>query len=159
MGTTFQQKGSYLFHNKEDIGFDSLPYTLECTKAGLGTKLFWVLAAEGEHGLSQYIEDTYHNTRFFYDIINSHAYFSCPYFPESNILCFEFTRFERDNDFQLAIRNELIKQGHFYITSTEINDIRYLRITVMNALTKPSHIKALLEEIIRVADELKATRI
>ena len=155
LGTTFQQKGSYLFHNKEDIGFDSLPYTLECTKAGLGTKLFWVLAAEGEKGLTKYVEDTYQITREFHDIINQHIDFSCPYFPESNILCFEYTKFGRDNEFQLAIRNELTKQGKFYITSTEMNDIRYLRLTVMNTLTKSNHIEALLDEIIKVAHTLK----
>ncbi len=159
LGTTFQQKGSYLFHNKEDIGFDSLPYTLECTKAGLGTKLFWVLAAEGEKGLAQYIDDTYLNTRQFHDVINAHPDFSCPYFPESNILCFEYTKFGQNNEFQLAIRNELTKQGEFYITSTEMNGIRYLRLTVMNTLTKSNHIEALMNEIIKIAQLLKTTGI
>ena len=56
LGTTFQQKGSYLFYEKEAIGFDGLAYTVECTKAGIGTKLFWVLAAEGEKGMVQFIE-------------------------------------------------------------------------------------------------------
>ena len=55
LGTTFQQKGSYLFYEKEAVGYDIISYALECTKAGIGTKLFWVLAAEGEQGLSQYI--------------------------------------------------------------------------------------------------------
>ena len=53
---TFQQKGSYLFHDKEKPGFDLMPYTIECTKSSIGTKLFWVLAAEGEKGLSDYMD-------------------------------------------------------------------------------------------------------
>jgi len=154
MERTFQQKGSYIFHDKEEMGYDTLPYTVECTKAAIGTKLFWVLASEGEKGIATYIDDTYNNTRLFYQIINKHSDFSCPYFPEANILCFQYTKFGTENDFQLAIRNELIQSGNFYITSTELNNIRYLRLTVMNDLTKESHIESLMEEIIEIAANL-----
>lgn len=155
MENAFKQKGSYLFHDKEEVGFDMMPYTVECTKSAIGTKLFWVLASEGETGIATYIEDTYQNTRLFYKIINDHPDFNCPYFPESNILCFQYTKFGVDNSFQLALRNEIVLRGNFYITSTELNESRYLRITVMNNLTKESHIKALLDEIIAVAGSLK----
>lgn len=154
MESAFQQKGSYIFHEKETVGFDTLPYTIECTKAAIGTKLFWVLAAEGEKGMAAYVEETYNNTHHFYNIISQYPDFYCPYFPEANILCFQYTKYGTDNDFQLQIRNEIISRGNFYITSTELNKVRYLRLTVMNNLTKESHIKALLKEIIEVANLL-----
>jgi L-2,4-diaminobutyrate decarboxylase len=154
MERAFQQKGSYIFHEKEEIGFDTLPYTVECTKAALGTKLFWVLAAEGEKGIANYIDNTYNHTHKFYQLIQQHPDFTCLCEPETNILCFQHTKFRTDNDFQLAIRNELIHRGNFYITSTELNGVRYLRLTIMNNLTKESHIKALLDEIIEVAKSL-----
>ncbi len=156
MERTFQQKGSYIFHDKAALGFDTLPYTVECTKAAIGTKLFWVLAAEGEKGIANYIEDTYNNTRQFYQLIDQHLDFNCPYVPEANILCFQYTKFGTDNNFQLQIRNEMVQRGNFYITSTELNNIRYLRLTVMNNLTKEKHIKALIKEIIEVADGIKS---
>jgi L-2,4-diaminobutyrate decarboxylase len=156
MERAFQQKGSYIFHDKEEMGFDTLPYTIECTKAAIGTKLFWVLAAEGEKGMATYIEDTYNNTRQFYQIINQHPDFYCPYVPEANILCFQFTKFGTDNNFQLQIRNEIVNRGSFYITSTELNNVRYLRLTIMNDLTRESHIKSLIEEIINVASDIKS---
>lgn len=156
MERTFQQKGSYIFHDKAALGFDTLPYTVECTKAAIGTKLFWVLAAEGEKGMATYIEDTYSNTRQFYQLINQHPDFYCPYVPEANILCFQYTKFGTDNDFQLQIRNEIVRRGNFYITSTELNNVRYLRLTIMNDLTRESHIKALIEEIIKVAYGIKS---
>ncbi len=151
MEAAFQQKGSYLFHEKEEVGFDLLPYAVECTKAALGTKLFWVLAAEGEKGLENYIDHTYNNTRSFYDLINGHPDFECPYFPESNILCFRYTKYGLNNDFQLALRNQIVDRGNFYITSTAFNNVRYLRITVMNELTQKEHIEALIDEITQVA--------
>lgn len=159
MENAFQQKGSYLFHDKEEVGFDLMPYTVECTKSALGTKLFWVLAAEGEKGIANYIDETYQNTRSFYEIINEHPDFECPYFPESNILCFRYTKFGTDNAFQLMLRNRLVERGDYYITSTEFNAIRYLRITVMNNLTEKKHIQGLMDEIVAVAaDIIKDTK-
>lgn len=144
---TFQQKGSYLFHDKEKPGFDLMPYTVECTKSGMGTKLFWVLAAEGEKGVADYIDRQFSITKEFHQIISAEPDFECPYFPESNILCFRYNAGPDSNEFQLSIRNELVKSGEFYITSTEIGGIRYLRLTVINALTDIVHIKKLIETI------------
>ncbi len=148
---TFQQKGSYLFHDKEKPGFDLMPYTVECTKSGIGTKLFWVLAADGEKGISDYIDRQFSITKEFYKIITSDPDFECPYFPESNILCFRYKSGLDTNEFQLNIRNELVKSGEFYITSTEIGERRYLRLTVINALTDTSHILNLLDTIRGIA--------
>lgn len=151
LAMTFQQKGSYLFHDKEKPGFDLMPYTVECTKAGIGTKLFWVLAAEGESGLEEYIDNQYSVTRKFYDLISMQPDFECPYYPEANIICFRYKNGESGNDYQLGLRNELVKRGNFYITSTEMNGVRYLRMTVINALTKVDHIRDLLHEIREIA--------
>ncbi len=155
LNTTFQQKGSYLFHDKEAIGRDTITHSLECTKAGIGTKLFWVLAAEGEQGMANFIDNQYQNTRQFRQIINEHADFNCPYVPESNILCFQYIKFGTGNEFQLTLRNEIVQRGNFYITSSEVKGVRYLRLTVINPLTAASHIRDLMEEIIEVAVDLQ----
>lgn len=150
MGAAFQQKGAYLFHEKEQPGFDLMPYTVECTKSGLGAKLFWTLAAEGEKGMGEFVHLQYQKTKEFHQVFSTHPDFYCPYFPESNILCFAYTKYGEDNDLQLAIRNEVTKRGHFYISSTEVHGRRYLRLTVMNKLTTNAHIEALIQEIILV---------
>jgi len=151
---TFQQKGSYLFHDKEKPGFDSMPYTIECTKSAIGTKLFWVLAAEGEKGIENYIDRQFSITKEFHKMISEDPDFECPYFPESNILCFRYKAGPDTNEFQLNLRNELVKSGEFYITSTEIKGIRYLRLTVINALTDVPHIEQLLNTLRRLGQSL-----
>lgn len=156
LGTTFQQKGSYLFYDKEEVGRDTISYSLECTKAAIGTKLFWVLAAMGEQNMAQFIDNQYQITRTFKQIIEQHPDFNCPYVPESNILCFQYTKFGTANDFQLAIQNEIVKRGNFYITSSEVRGTRYLRLTVINPLTKNQHIHSLMDEIIKVAADLQS---
>ena len=105
-----------------------------------------MLAAEGEKGLSDFVESRYEITRQMHDLINEHPDFECPYFPESNILCFRYIHFNDEK--QLALRNELTKKGDFYISSAEVNGVWYLRLTVINPLTNLGHIEKLLEEII-----------
>ena len=68
----FDRLRSYLFHDKEKPGFELMPYTIECTKSGIGTKLFWVLAAEGEQGIANYIDRQFNVTKEFYKLISEH---------------------------------------------------------------------------------------
>jgi L-2,4-diaminobutyrate decarboxylase len=154
LANTFRQKGSYIFFEKEQIGYDFMHNTVECTKAPLGTKIFFALAAEGEQGIGDYIEDRYRKTHDFYSLIHSQEDFECPCEPQANILCFRYTGGDSSDAFQLALRNALINRGNFYITSTTIQGTRYLRLTVMNHLTDVLHIEALLDEIRLVAGGL-----
>lgn len=149
----FKQKGSYIFFDQEQIGFDLISNAIECTKSGLGTKLFWSIVIEGEKGMSDFVEKQYAKGKEFYEIIQAHPDFECPYFPESNVLCFRYTKGKADNAYQLAIRNEIVKQGNFYITSAVVNDVRYLRLSIMNPLTNKEHIEELLEAIVDLASE------
>ncbi len=146
MAGTFAQKASYIFHDGEQIGFDVGPYALECTKSALGTKLFLVLAMEGEQALAKFVEKQYTDTYTFYQLINAQDDFECPCPPQSNILCFRY-KAARDNAAQLALREAVIARGKFYITSAEVDGVRYLRLAVMNPLTDERTIHSLLEEI------------
>ena len=147
MASTFQQKGSYIFHDKEKLGFDVISYALECTKSELATKLFWVLAAEGEEGLSNYVTHLYNITKEFYKLINEMDDFECPYYPESNILCFRYIGTGQSDDLQLKIRNKIVLDGYSYITSCDLNNEKYLRFTIMNELTTKDHILKIIKDI------------
>jgi len=154
---TFHQDASYIFcdsdGDKEQIGFDIGPYTIECTKAALGAKLFWVLAIEGEKGMGDFIDKQYSDTRKFYDLINAQDDFTCPYKPEANILCFKYDGVD-GNAAQLALREKLLASGNFYITTAVIGGTRYLRLSVMNPLTTVDTIEKLLSEIRLCAGDL-----
>jgi len=154
MAGTFHQDASYIFYdNDAQIGFDVGPYAVECTKSALGAKLFWVLAMEGEKGMGDFVDKQYADTRAFYALINAQDDFTCPYKPQANILCFKYEGVE-GNAAQLALREQLLARGNFYITTVDINGTRYLRLSVMNPLTSVETIEALLAEIRLCADEL-----
>jgi L-2,4-diaminobutyrate decarboxylase len=147
----FQQEASYLFHEKEQPGFDFMHRTVECTKAGLGLKLYMVLASLGEEGLTEHIERQMELAVEAFEYIHSLPEFECPVMPQSNILCF---RIEGSDHLQLLIRNRLIADGEFYISSTSFNGIRFLRIVLMNPHTNLDHIKKLIQRVREIRDSI-----
>lgn len=140
LDAAFQQDASYLFYG--DQGFDLIGRTVECTKAELGLKIFMNLAWRGERGLGDYVAARYRTAHRFWQLGKDRAGFSFPYEPQSNIVCFTYG----DAD-QAAVREELMRDGAFHLTSTELDGVRHLRVTVMAPATTDAHLEALLDTI------------
>jgi L-2,4-diaminobutyrate decarboxylase len=140
----FHQDASYLFHDKEQPGIDLVHRTIECTKTALGLKLFAVLAALGEQGLAGYIERQFAITRSAYDLLAGLPDFECAVPPQSNILCF---RVHGSDELQLAIRDRLIAQGSFHLSTANFGGKRFLRMVVSNPQTSLVHIDQLVMQI------------
>ncbi|MCK5162681.1 MAG: aminotransferase class V-fold PLP-dependent enzyme [Desulfobacula sp.] len=141
---TFEHKASYLFHEKKQPGFDFIGQVIECTKAGLGLRFYMTLAAIGEKKIERYIDNAYALTQQAFEHINAQPDFEVPCKPESNILCF---RFDAGDDVQIMLRDHLIEEGSFYISCTELNARRYLRIVIINPESKLNDIKNLVTSI------------
>ncbi len=140
----FQQEASYIFHDKEQPGFDFIHRTVECTKAGLGLKWFFVLAALGEQGLEKHVDDQYELAQQAFDYIESLPEFGCAAAPQSNILCF---RVDGSDELQLEVRNKLTAQGDFYLSTTAFGGRRYLRMVFNHPDTRLDDIKQLIQHI------------
>ncbi|MBV8999698.1 MAG: hypothetical protein JO304_11595 [Solirubrobacterales bacterium] len=121
----FQQHGDYIFDGHDSVGFDLVDRALETTKATLGLKLFLSLAWAGERGLGEYVTSRYDLTRRFHDALSEEPGITCPYVPESNILCFRV-----DGRDQLELRDQILAGGRLHISSTAIAGERYLRLVV-----------------------------
>lgn len=153
LDNAFQQDASYLFHDKLQPGFDFIHRTVECTKAGLGLRLFMVLGALGEKGMADYIDRQYDLGREAYLFIQRQADFHSPAAPQANIICF---RIEGDDAMQLEIRNRLMAQGSFYLSTASVEGRRYLRIALMSPETDMQVIKALIKAVRLTRDEIEA---
>ena len=140
----FQQEASYLFHEKEQPGFDFIHRTVECTKAGLGLKWFFVLASLGEQGLEKHVDNQFELAKQAYDYIESQPEFECAVAPQSNILCFRLTG---SDQLQLDIRDRLIAQGEFYMSTAAFGGQRYLRMVFNHPHTCLDDIKKLIQKI------------
>ena len=152
---TYSQHAPYLFSDVEKPGEDLSKNTFECTKAGLGLKLFFNLAAIGEKGLAAHVESLTMKTLAFYTAINARKGFACRCEPQSNILCF---RYGTDSALQDLIRHRVVRDGNFYITRTTLDGAAWLRLVIMNPATQIADIGALCDEIERVAAELTSSQ-
>lgn len=144
----FHEDASYLFHDKEQLGFDFVHRTIECTKAALGLKVFMALAAEGEAALADYWDRQAELAREAARWIRSETGFELAAEPQANIVCF---RVEGDDGRQLAIRKRLVEDGRYYISTTEHAGRRWLRLALMNPETSLGDVQALAAEIRRLA--------
>jgi len=140
----FHQEASYLFFEGEKPGFDLIERTVECTKAALGLKLFFAVAAEGTCALAAYLESRVDLAQRVARMIHARPGFECPFTPQSNVVCF---RWGTDAKQQLAIRDVLLREGNFHISSTEVYGQRYLRLSLMNPSTDEAVVGALLDRI------------
>lgn len=141
---TFRQEASYLFHDKDQPGFDFIAHTVECTKAGLGLRLFTTLASLGPAGLIAHVERLFELGQLAARLISSRSGFSLPVAPQTNIVCF---RYGEDDDQQLALRKAILRQGNHYLSTTTYRGRRYLRLALMNPATDEHTLTRLLDEI------------
>jgi L-2,4-diaminobutyrate decarboxylase len=145
LDAAFRQSASYLFYEDADSGGpDLLGRQVECTKAPLGLKVFMNLAWRGERGLGEYVAAQYDKTLRFWELISAREGFECLCRPESNILCF---RYGRDAALQVDLRERLLAEGRFHLSSTEVSGERWLRMSVMAPATGEETIAELLDSI------------
>tara|TARA_B100000073_G_scaffold182601_1_gene150977 strand:- start:826 stop:2274 length:1449 start_codon:yes stop_codon:yes gene_type:complete len=150
----FIQEGSYVFHKEDVIGMDTMPYTVECTKSPLGPKLFWTFALKGEKNITNYIENSFEKSKELYKLLNEREDFYCPYYPESNILCFKYLPSKLDCEKQLKLRYKIIEEGSIYLTSCLFKNERFLRVVIINPDTSTKDFKKLIEVITKIGSKL-----
>jgi L-2,4-diaminobutyrate decarboxylase len=138
----FEQQADYIFDGHESIGFDLVDRALETTKATLGLKLFLSLAWLGEHGLGEYVASRYDLTRRFHTALSQTPGITCPYVPESNILCFRV-----DGIDQLELRDQILAEGRLHLSSTTLAGERHLRLVVTAPATDEHTIDELLDVV------------
>jgi L-2,4-diaminobutyrate decarboxylase len=126
----------------DSVGFDLVDRAVESTKTTLGLKLLLSLAWHGERGLGDYVASLYDLTRRFYERLSNQPGISCPYEPESNILCFRVE--EAD---QLSIRDRLLAEERLHIGTTTLNGKRHLRLVLMSSHTDAATLDDLLRAI------------
>lgn len=141
----FKQKAAYLIYEEPgETASSLLERQVECTKAALGARIFMNLAFRGPDGLGRYVADQYEKTLRFWELIEAREGFECLSRPESNILCF---RYGRDGQLQVRLREHLLRERRFHLSSTEVNGERWLRMSVMAPATTDETVEELLDAI------------
>jgi L-2,4-diaminobutyrate decarboxylase len=84
-----------------------------------------------------------------YDYIKQQPDFECAVRPQSNIVCFRIIGSDQK---QLQIRDVILAQGHFHLSSTAFRGKRYLRLALMNPNTTLEDMQRLINMIRKVAE-------
>lgn len=144
LDNAFRQDASYLFHDKEEPGFDFIGRSVECTKAGLGLRLFLALASEGEGAMTRYVERQVALAQQVAERLSREPGFEVAVRPESNIVCF---RVAGDDALQLELRRRLTEAERHYLSSAEVRGRRWLRLALMSPATDMAEIERLISAV------------
>lgn len=152
---SFKQKADYLFDQISQDPNNLAKRTYETTKYMMGIKVYYLFKKLGVKYIGDYIERQTDLTLQLFDLINDSPNFEVAHRPMSNILCFRYwikdATDEKLNRINQTIRNTIIDSGKFYIVNTWLNDIYYLRVTIMNVLTTIKDVKSMIHEIEEIA--------
>jgi len=121
-----------------------MPRTVECTKAGLGLKLFMVLAAAGEGALAAYVEAQTALAEAAAARLAREPGFEVACAPESNIVCF---RLGGGDARLLELRRRLLAGGRHFVSSTGHAGRRWLRLALMSPATGMDEVERLVEAL------------
>ena len=75
--------------------------------------------------------------------------------PDANIVCFRFDdkKSRNLNEVNGKIRSSLLESGEYYIVQTELGKELFLRVSVMNPLTKYENLEKLLDRVTELGEK------
>ncbi len=146
---TFNQKAQYLWKEAaEEEWYNLAKRTFECTKEMMSIKFFCLMQLYGKQGFADFVERLYDLGKTFARLIKKRPQLELATEPECNIVCFRLYNPELDvvenNRINSNIRQKIIESGEFYIVQTTLNNIVYLRTTLMNPFTTETDLENLL---------------
>ena len=154
---TFNQKAQYLLaKTKDEEWYNMARRTMECTKLMMSIKFYSILQCYGEEVFAQSVDCLFDLGKELAVKIKQRQNFELALEPQSNIVCFRYIKPAVSaaglNRLNSEIRNEILEKGEFYIVQTALNDLVYLRTTLMNPQTDGGDLEELLDEIERIGN-------
>jgi L-2,4-diaminobutyrate decarboxylase len=151
---TFHQKAQYLWANEEEEWQNSGKRTFECTKLGMSMKVYALLKTYGETLFEQNVDVLYDLAKDFAKIIHANPKFELAVEPACNIVNFRYSdsSIEDLNAFNSTLRQKLTESGEFYIVQTVLRGKLFLRVSLMNPLTKLTDLEDLLLKLEGIAE-------
>lgn len=160
---TFRQDAPYLFDPSAPgmAEYDSGMLTVECTKRAAAFGLWGIWSLFGPQLFGDLVESTFDLAQQFHAMLKAAPDFEPLHEPQCNIVTFRYRPVRlKDADVQTIgalnqrIRRQIIESGTFYLVQTNLNGGAALRVTLINPLTTPDDLSALLDEIRRVGRSL-----
>ncbi len=156
----FSQRAPYLFHGQhEERRWDQGVRSFQCSRRADVLKLWVALQRYGADGIGALFDHLCDVAHAMYEDVQQLAGLEAMHEPECNILCFRWVgdgsmRGEPLNALNRELRERYNASGHGWITATELDGVRVLRVTIMNPRTTRAHGRAVVEELLRMGNAL-----
>jgi L-2,4-diaminobutyrate decarboxylase len=160
LDAAFSQRAPYLFQGGEgERVWDQGTRNFMCSRRSDVFKLWVALQRYGVNALAGMYDYFCDLTRGFCDEIAGRAEFEAMHEPECNILCFRWIGDGHRTDAELDQLNRELRErynlsGEGWITATNLEGRRVLRVTIMNPRTTASDLRDVLDGLAAVARSL-----
>ena len=154
----FQQDAPYLFDPSAPgiAEYDSGLKTVECTKRAAAMGLWGTWSLFGPGLFEDLVDITFDLGQSFYEKLVAAPDFEPLHEPQCNIVAFRHlpdalrhAAPKQIGEFQLELRRTVIESGEFYLVPTQADGVGALRVTLINPLTTPDHLDALMDALRR----------
>jgi L-2,4-diaminobutyrate decarboxylase len=160
LDAAFAQRAPYLFHG--DGGervWDQGTRNFMCTRRADALKLWVAIQRHGRDGFAQLYDYFCALARLMYEEIQERGDFEALHEPESNILCFRWVGDRSMDDEALdqlnrELRERYNRSGEGWITATNLDGRRVLRVTMMNPRTTAADVTEILDGLARTAERI-----
>jgi L-2,4-diaminobutyrate decarboxylase len=120
-----------------------------CSRRVDAFKVWVALQRYGADGIGALYDRLCDTTRALFEVLKAHPDFITLHEPESNILCFRYTRVGMSDEeldaLNRTMRERYNQSGVGWITTTVLGGRRVLRVTLMNPRTGREHVERLVE--------------
>ena len=160
LDAAFSQRAPYLFQAtpRERI-WDQGTRNFMCSRRADVLKVWVALLRYGVDGLGELHDYFCDLTQLFYEEVEARPDFEAMHEPESNILCFRYVGDGTHTDEALDQLNRELRErynlsGEGWITATNLDGRRVLRVTMMNPRTTAADVRDILDGLAAVGRQL-----
>jgi L-2,4-diaminobutyrate decarboxylase len=160
LDAAFSQRAPYLFHSAAgDRVWDNGTRNFICSRRAEVFKLWVALQRYGANGFAELHDYFCTLARTMWDEIANRPEFEALHEPESNILCFRYVGRGGHGNAELDQINREVRErynlsGEGWITATNLDGRRVLRVTLMNPRTTAADVREILDGLAEVGRSL-----
>jgi L-2,4-diaminobutyrate decarboxylase len=156
----FAQRAPYIFHETEgERTWDQGTRSFLCSRRVDAFKLWVALQRYGADGLGEIYDGLCDTTRYMWGAIQKRPEFEVMHEPECNILSFRYVGDPKLDDEALDQLNRQLRErynhsGEGWITGTNLDGRRVLRVTIMNPRTTTGDVDDVLDGLSRMGGKM-----
>jgi L-2,4-diaminobutyrate decarboxylase len=158
--SAFSQRAPYIFHSADgERTWDQGTRSFLCSRRVDAFKLWVALQRYGADGLGEIYDRLCDTTRYMWGALQQRPEFEVMHEPECNILCFRYVGTGSHADDTLdrlnrELRDRYNLSGEGWITGTNLDGRRVLRVTIMNPRTTTADVDDVLGSLATIGSEM-----